>query len=588
MKLQKGIVKYKDRDDIVCLYGVKDDGKQYYFLDETDSKKFSNGNRIASTLLVEAIDPMVKASNIGLLDEDGNEVIPFVNRMIKPVNDSIILVEVATPISESVIEANKMKTDPSLATRLVSTPSLIKEKMKDKIGAEGRYLFNDQFSEVTICDIDGNNLVNDEYFSFVALNNDKLYLSRNTVDSEIKEFSLAKEIVQVDVPLGEDSNIDVSELNVESDVVEKALNPDADTSEEVNSLGEDVPNDVEETDTVEEVQSEEQTAIPDVVTNDEEKVSETEEVNDVTEELPVEEVAESEQVQETPQEEIPQEEIPSEESSLEEDIEVSENDNIDDDEENNEIDDNEIIKNDEEKGEEPAETEEVHESNNSFEELLNALNQNAEEQVDEPLPPEDDVVIETPDNHVDVGDEEEVVLDDTLEASSLDSMFNGVNTPTDFEEDLEEDSLFKNLKTDSIVDDDYSYDEDSASDTDTVLTDIVQSMNRLIRQNKKLKASLEETKLQVEKLNASRKTIIEKARSQEQKYELLRAKMRNLEVKNQTLEEELQEKKHIIASQNKQLKSQVQGKEDLAKLLADAKVLLDDSDLDGESDISLD
>jgi len=37
MKLQKGIVKYKDRDDIVCLYGVTDDGKQYYFLDETDN-----------------------------------------------------------------------------------------------------------------------------------------------------------------------------------------------------------------------------------------------------------------------------------------------------------------------------------------------------------------------------------------------------------------------------------------------------------------------------------------------------------------------------------------------------------------------
>ena len=585
MKLQKGIVKYKDRDDIVCLYGVTDDGKQYYFLDETDNKKFSNGNRIASTLLVEAIDPMVKASNIGLLDEVGNEVIPFVNRMIKPVNDSIILVEVATPISESVIEANNMKTDPSLATRLVSTPSLIKEKMKDKIGAEGRYLFNDQFSEVTICDIDGNNLVNGEYFSFVALNNDKLYLSKNTIDCEIQEFSLAKEIVQVDVPLGENSNIDVSELNVESDVVEKALNPDVDTSEEVDSLGEDVPSDEVETDVVEEVQSEEQSVIPDVVTNEEE-TNESEEIMErATDKLPAEEVVESEQVQDTPQEEISIEENT---DSSEENIEVSENDNIDDDEENNEINDNDIIKINEEKVQNSAETEEVHENNNSFEELLNALNQNAEEQVDEPLPPEDDVVIETPDNHVDVGDEEEVVLDDTLETSSLDSMFNGVNTPTDFEEDLEEDSLFKNLKTDSIVDDDFSYDEDSSSDTDTVLTDIVQSMNRLIRQNKKLKTSLEETKLQVEKLNASRKTIIEKARSQEQKYEMLRAKMRSLEAKNQTLEEELQDKKRVIASQNKKLKSQVRGKEDLAKLLADAKVLLDDSDLDGESDVSLD
>ena len=32
MKIQKGMVKYKDRNDIVCVYGVTDDGKTYYFL----------------------------------------------------------------------------------------------------------------------------------------------------------------------------------------------------------------------------------------------------------------------------------------------------------------------------------------------------------------------------------------------------------------------------------------------------------------------------------------------------------------------------------------------------------------------------
>ena len=86
MKIQKGIVKYKDRNDIVCFYGVTNDGRQYYFLDETDEKKFSNGNRIASTLLVEAIDPMVKASNVGVIDESGNIIIPFDNKSIKPIS----------------------------------------------------------------------------------------------------------------------------------------------------------------------------------------------------------------------------------------------------------------------------------------------------------------------------------------------------------------------------------------------------------------------------------------------------------------------------------------------------------------------
>ena len=77
MKIQKGIVKYKDRNDIVCTYAVTDDGKQYYFLDEKDEKKLANGGRIASTELIEAIDPMVKSTHIGVIGNDGREIIPF-------------------------------------------------------------------------------------------------------------------------------------------------------------------------------------------------------------------------------------------------------------------------------------------------------------------------------------------------------------------------------------------------------------------------------------------------------------------------------------------------------------------------------
>ena len=85
MKIQKGIVKYKDRNDIVCCYGVTDEGKQYYFLDESGEKKLSNGNRIASTALVEAIDPMVKASSIGVISEDGYMVVSFIDGNFKKI-----------------------------------------------------------------------------------------------------------------------------------------------------------------------------------------------------------------------------------------------------------------------------------------------------------------------------------------------------------------------------------------------------------------------------------------------------------------------------------------------------------------------
>jgi len=224
MEIQKGIVKYKDRNDIVCCYGVCGDGRQYYFLDENDEKKFSNGNRIASLALVEAIDPMVKASNIGVVSPDGIEVIPFNNKSIRPINDDIILIEKAEPVSQSVKAAIELRNDPAFATQLVSTPATIKERLNQRMGEMGRYFFNDQFSEATICDINGNNLVDDEYFSFIGMAHDKLYLSKNTVDSVITEYSVLPPEVQSDVTPNNDSNdINVNDTIVSRDVVEGAL-----------------------------------------------------------------------------------------------------------------------------------------------------------------------------------------------------------------------------------------------------------------------------------------------------------------------------------------------------------------------------
>ena len=222
MKIQRGIVKYKDRSDIVCTYALTDDGKQYYFLDETDTKRFTNGNRIASTALVEAIDPMVKAEHVGIIDESGAIVVPFDNRSIRPVNDNVILVEKAVPTSQNVLDALELRNDPASATALVSTPATIKDRLNAQMGVEGKYFFNDQFSEATICDINGTNLVNGESYSFVSMANDKLYLSKNLADSPISEFSLttyelsASPVVNVEA-------IDVSNAVVDQQVVEDAL-----------------------------------------------------------------------------------------------------------------------------------------------------------------------------------------------------------------------------------------------------------------------------------------------------------------------------------------------------------------------------
>jgi len=222
VKTEVAQVRYQGSDGYLCTYCVTDDGRQYYFLGANDEKKFKNGNRIVSTALIEVIDPMARASNIGVIDEDGNEVIPCVNKSIRPINDAVILVEVAEPVSQSVIDAVNSKSDPLSATKLVSTPALIKEKLNARMGFDGRYVFNDQFSEATVCDIDGNNLVDGEYYSFIGMADSKLYLSKNYPDSEIDEYSMLPPEIQNSTE--ESATVDVTNVDVPSDTIENALN----------------------------------------------------------------------------------------------------------------------------------------------------------------------------------------------------------------------------------------------------------------------------------------------------------------------------------------------------------------------------
>ena len=238
MKILKGNVKYKDRNDITCTYGTVDDGTAYYFMDSTDTKKFSNGGRIATTLLVEAIDPMVKTSNIGVIGAEGNVIIPFENKSIRPVNDNVLIVENSTPVSESVIESINLKNDPLSATKLVSTTATIKEKLNQQMGADGKYLFNDQFSEATLSDIYGNNLVNNERYSFIAQANDKLYMSKNVADSVINEFSLMPSEIQNNVVTASASQaIDISASTIDQNVVENAIDNASTTISNSGELG---------------------------------------------------------------------------------------------------------------------------------------------------------------------------------------------------------------------------------------------------------------------------------------------------------------------------------------------------------------
>ena len=683
MKIQRGIVRYKDRDDIVCTYALMDDGTQYYFLDENDEKKFANGNRIVTTTLVEAVDPMVKSSHVGVIDGNGAVVIPFENRSVRPVNDNVIVVEKANPTEPSVLQALEMRNDPNQANTLVSTPATIKDRLNAQMGVEGRYIFNDQFSEATVCDINGANLIGGDEYSFISQANDKLYMSKNTVDSPISEFSLTTyeytkgQAVQA-APV-EAAPIDVSTTVVDQQVVEGALNASAtaevpvegqvevpaeaaapvaeeegkqlvfayndniSTITDLNFGGEpteevateavapvegqvEVPAEVaapvegvpadamaaeaapateetvdfpvaeDETVTTEFATAEaaapaatdfsaQDTSISDDLkafangfASDEEEAQEVV-AEEATEEAPAaEETTEEPVAEETTEEPVAEE--TTEEPAAEETQEVeAEDDNPPVVEEEDKAD--EVV------AEEETPAEDTHEE--TFSDLVSAPAEEDAEEATAPVTIDAETVLATVDrNNNGIIDSDEIMVPQgkvPTQEPVHDSLLDVYNqkaddfgyrpvekyTPSSYEYDS-----FMSKKADT-----YGY---TSGGKDNIMADVARSMSELMRQNKDQRAVIAEYRDKVETLESQARILNEKYKDQAARYETLSDKLRSLdeaagriESKNQLLESRVRDQEKVIASQERELKvlrPQVEGKQDLVRLLADARTLL--------------
>ena len=581
MQIQKGLVKYKDRSDIVCTYGLTEEGRQYYFLDNTS---MSNGNIIASTVLVEAIDPVVVASSVGVIDANGTVVIPFENRSIKPVMDGLLLIEVANSTTPSVVEANSLKSDPLAATKLVTTPATIKDKINAKMGAEGRFIFNDQFSEATICDYSGNNILDNQYFSFIAIkNNETLYLSKNTVDSPVLEYSIPNRmfIAQNEVPL-DVQNTEVTQETIDGamnaseqqsvgfnadDITEKdfesvmdgapveeplpvdpsVVDPNAVPAVPVENAEVPVEAPVEETEEPSEEGEEPESVIPAEINHEETVAPDVEsaiaaaEANEevptteVNDDLPVEpstvlpdeevqeNVVEEEPVSEAPVEEAPVEETPVEETPVEESVEETADDKLmefDFAEDNTSLD-----------------------FDNDFESNEVAL-------------PEEDVVSDFKSDLFTDDLDSDIFADSTLQADKID-MNDSFN--------------------------DFGYKMPGAKDS--IIEDVASTMSNLIRQNKQQKQVIASYEEKMDQAAAAYRKVVDKAKGQLRDVEVLKNKLKNyetivtkLEAKLEVLENKVRDQDKVIASQARELDSlrpQVEGKEELVKILADAQSLLD-------------
>ena len=294
IQLVKNNVKYKGRTDYTVEFATIED-KQYFV-----KEKLNNGSFIATTNLKEAINEEMNPVSYGVIDSEGQVIIPFDKRNIRSIDDKYLIVELSNPVSQDVVDMAALKNDPLATSKLVTIRADLKEKVNTKMAEdEGRFEFNDPCSEATIFDYNGNNLVNNENYSYIGKGNNGFYLLKLGDDSVYKLDLVTNEISNLDQKV--DTSVSTMDANGVAELPtvgedEEVVSTEAPV-EEVTASEEVVPTEAP----VEEVTASEEVAPAEAPV---EEVATSEEVAPA--EAPVEEATASEEVApvEAPVEEI--------------------------------------------------------------------------------------------------------------------------------------------------------------------------------------------------------------------------------------------------------------------------------------------
>mgnify|MGYP004629347747 CR=1 FL=1 len=237
MEILKGKVQDPGFPDTEVTYLKTDDGKTYFFIENGTLK---NGNIISTPILKEGIGHAPYTS-LGLIDKEGNVLIPFENKNIKVLSDDLLLVEKAKPTTQSVVDAASKQTDPLSAAELIQTSDTIKSQMKSVMGSNSSYVFDNQFSEAALFTASGVNLANN-YFSFIGLSNGAYYMSQNVVGSPISKYDpyanaanqAQEETNQVDSQESNNEQIEQQESSVENTIQNESFNNQAPLLPDIN------------------------------------------------------------------------------------------------------------------------------------------------------------------------------------------------------------------------------------------------------------------------------------------------------------------------------------------------------------------
>ena len=423
----------------------------------------------------------------------------------------------------------------------------------------------------------------------------KIYLSKNDVNDNVIEYSILPPQVQNDVTPGTDSNdIDVTEVAVPQDTVEDALNS-SETSDNLNTVPDNEMSNV--------------SSLPDEASDvQEEIVDNGDKTNDNSQEITIPQVNTVEESGSPVEDEVQSSDslYAQEEAN---DVSMNEQVNVEKDSsvipsvsdttidtENKEDTSTEVaIDNDESNESEDSSKKVIEES--PVEEQVNVVEQEENSQ------PEDFEFNyeEKDDKEPKKDDNEKNKLEEMYDDSASDNgdipnysfdEFNESELDGMLDDDVFVDSEIKPDKIDTVDDFDINDININNSKPDNLIEDVAQSFKELMKSNREQRIVIAKYKEKIKKLTMTLNMVNEKKKAQAESFKELSKHYRELEndytrctTKVQLLESKVADQERIIISQERELTSirpQLAGKEELAKLVTDARALLNSDSIDDD------
>lgn len=582
MQILEGMVQDVGYPDEKCIYAKIDDNTLYYFINDY---KLPNGNMIATTNLKEAIGH-ASYTSLGLINEEGKVLIPFENKTIKVIKDQLLLVEKNIPTSESVVSALKNKSDPFAAQGYAENATTIKKQMKEAMGLNGDFIFDNQFSECAIFTMDGINIA-DNYFSFISENNSNYYLATNVLGATIMKFN-PNQLEQPQEEIQENAQQEIpNQLEQPQEEIQENI------QQEISNQSEQHQGEIQKN-AQQEIPSQqlENNQISTEKTNSEETIDST--IPNI--DIPIQNMIDQNQ----PSTVESSDETSNELNSLSEDT-IS--DQIEDEQDSEELNDS-VVKLDielenpnqestENKEEQNSLNDELEEETNSENsEESNSIDSEENEEQDSDSMESDSAEIEDEEQTTLESDEQEEVNDNGSEKTELVDNDSNDNDEDEFEDDDSNQEIEQqNDPEDETSNQTYNLtDEDIATPT---IKDATNTIKKLLEENRKQRQLIDKQIGEIEALKTNSDILREENFSKEQEIQSLRQEMNDYRTQSINLTRENTKIKgtltrqsdimHNLEQQNIILRNQVSGMHALSNAVAEANVLVQPVDIDNNT-----